>query len=183
MYTTVSMDAALADSWWRTFVNQYKQKRRWAWGIENFSFLAEGFLQNKHIAERTKALYLFRTLEGHHSWATAPIIIAGLGWLPIFFGGPEFHTTVLSYSLPYMARTIMTIAMSGLVISSALQLLLLPHRPGTHSRWRYLSMVFQWALVPVIATILSSFPALDAETRLFLGRDLGFNVMQKSRRS
>lgn len=182
MYTTVSMDAALADTWWRTLINQYQQKRRWAWGIENFPYLAEGFRKNPRISLRVKALYLFRTLEGHYTWATAPIIIAGLGWLPIFFGGPEFHATVLSYSLPFMARTIMSIAMLGLIVSSALQLLLLPPRPG-HRHWTvYFAMVFQWALVPFIATILSAFPALDAETRLFLGRDLGFKVMEKARK-
>ncbi len=42
LYTAVSMDAALASSWWRTLLNQYKQKRRWAWGIENFPYLASG---------------------------------------------------------------------------------------------------------------------------------------------
>jgi len=182
VYTTVSMDAALANSWWQTLVNQYKQKRRWAWGIENFPYLAEGFLRNSRISRRQKATYLFRTLEGHHSWATAPIIIAGLGWIPIFFGGPEFHTTVLSYSLPFMTRTIMSIAMSGLIISTALSLLLLPPRPTRYSKWRYLGMTIQWALVPVIATLLSALPALDAETRLMLGRDLNFNVMEKARK-
>lgn len=182
VYTTVSMDAALAPSWWQTFKNQYKQKRRWAWGIENFPYLAEGFLQNHRISLRTKFTYLFRTLEGHYSWATAAFIVAGLGWLPVFFGGPEFHTTVLSYSLPFMARTIMSVAMIGLVISTALSVLMLPVRPTDVSRWRYLGVFFQWALVPVIATILSALPALDAETRLWLGRDLEFNVMQKTRK-
>ncbi len=182
LYTTVSMDAALATTWWRTLTNQYKQKRRWAWGIENFPYIAEGFLRNRQMKLRQKVTYLFRTLEGHHSWATAPIIIAGLGWLPIFFGGPEFHTTVLSYSLPFMTRTIMSIAMTGLIVSTALSLLLLPPRPARVSPWRYLSMTLQWALVPVIATILSALPALDAETRLMLGRDLNFNVMEKARR-
>ena len=176
------MDAALADSWWRTLKNQYKQKRRWGWGIENFPYLVEGFIKNKKIAFRTKFIYIFRTLEGHHSWATTPIIIAGLGWLPIFFGGPQFHTTVLAYSLPYMARAIMSIAMSGLIISTILSLLLLPPKPAKYSRWRYLPITVQWALVPVIATILSSLPALDAETRLMLGRDLEFNVMEKTRK-
>ena len=183
LYTTVSMDAALAPTWWKTLINQYKQKRRWGWGIENFPYIAEGFLQNKWIAFSTKFHYLWRTLEGHWSWATAPIIIAGLGWLPIFFGGPEFHATVLSYSLPFMARTIMTIAMAGLIISTALTFLLLPRRPEYVKNWRYATMALQWALVPLISTILSALPALDAETRLALGRDLQFNVMQKTRKT
>lgn len=182
LYTTVSMDSALAATWWQTLKNQYFQKRRWAWGIENFPYLAEGLWNNTAVPWRVKFTYLFRTLEGHHSWATAPIIIAGLGWLPIFFGGPEFHSTVLSYSLPFVARTIMGIAMGGLVISTALSFLLLPPRPVEYSRWRYVGIALQWALVPFIAAILSALPALDAETRLMLGRDLKFNVMQKARR-
>lgn len=180
--TTVSMDAALADDWWRTFKNQYKQNRRWAWGIENFPYLAEGFLHNPRISLWTKARYLFLILEGHHSWATTAILTAGLGWLPILFGGTEFHTTVLSYRLPFVARTIMSLAMFGLVISTTLSFLLLPPRPANYSRWRYAGFALQWALVPVLATILSAFPALDAETRLMVGRDLQFNVMEKSRR-
>lgn len=182
LYTTISMDAALAPTVWQTLVAQYKQKRRWAWGIENFPYLAEGFRANPRISRRLKFTYLFRTLEGHYSWATAPIIVAGLGWLPIFFGGPEFHTTVLAYSLPFVARALMTIAMFGLVISATLAFMLLPARPQRVGTWRYGSMVVQWALVPVIATILSAFPALDSETRLMLGRDLEFHVMQKARK-
>ncbi|MCH8748724.1 glycosyltransferase family 2 protein [Patescibacteria group bacterium] len=183
LYTSVSMDAALAPSWWQTLVNQYKQKRRWAWGIENFPYLAQGFQNNSAISARTKFIYIFRTLEGHFSWATVPIIIAGLGWIPIFFGDPAFHATVLSYSLPFVARTLMTIAMGGLLISAALTLLLLPPRPEHVSSSKYVSLLLQWALVPIIATILSAIPALDAETRLALGRDLQFNVMQKTRKS
>lgn len=181
LYTTVSMDAALAHTWWRTLQNQYKQKRRWAWGIENFPYLMEGFLDNQAIPWYQKLVYLFRTLEGHYSWATAPIIVAGLGWLPVFFGGAAFHATFLSYSLPFVSRTLMTIAMSGLIISAALTLLLSP-RPKGYGPWKGLLLILQWALVPVIATLLSAFPALDAETRLMLGRDLNFNVMQKTRK-
>lgn len=183
LYTTVSMDAALAPSWWKTLKNQYKQKRRWAWGIENFPFMVEGFWANKRIPWRTKATYLFRTLEGHYSWATAAIIVAGLGWLPVVFGGSDFHSTVLSYNLPFITRTLMTIAMSGLIISATLTLLLIPRRSEHQNPGEYLLLIVQWALVPVIATVLSAFPALDAETRLMLGRDLQFNVMQKTRKT
>lgn len=182
LYITVSMDAALAPSWWQTLMNQYKQKRRWAWGIENFPFLMEGFLSNKKIPLKTKWTYTWRTLEGHYSWATAAIIVAVLGWIPVLFGNPSFHETFLSYSLPFMTRTLMTIAMSGLIISATLTILLLPHKPKHYGPWRYALIILQWALVPLIATLLSAFPALDSETRLMLGRDLNFNVMQKTRK-
>ena len=182
LYITVSMDAALAPSWWKTLMNQYKQKRRWAWGIENFPYLMEGFLKNRQIPWRIKWTYTWRTLEGHYSWATSAIIVAVLGWLPVFFGNESFHQTFLSYSLPFMTRTLMTIAMTGLIVSAVLTILLLPHRPKHHGPWRYALIVLQWVLVPLIATVLSAFPALDSETRLMLGRDLNFNVMQKTRK-
>lgn len=182
LYVTVSMDAALAPSWWQTLKNQYKQKRRWAWGIENFPYLAEGMIGNPHISRTTKFSYLFRTVEGHYSWATSAIIVAGLGWLPVIFGNPSFHSTFLSYSLPFITRTLMTIAMTGLIISATLTLLLMPSRPRDYQPWRYIFLIFQWVLVPLIATVLSAFPALDSETRLMLGRDLQFNVMQKTRK-
>ena len=182
LYITVSMDAALAPSWWKTLMNQYKQKRRWAWGIENFPYLMEGFLKNRQIPWRIKWTYTWRTLEGHYSWATSAIIVAVLGWLPVFFGNESFHQTFLSYSLPFMTRTLMTIAMTGLIVSAVLTILLLPHRPKHHGPWRYALIILQWVLVPLIATVLSAFPALDSETRLMLGRDLNFNVMQKTRK-
>jgi hypothetical protein len=77
----------------------------------------------------------------------------------------------------------MSIAMAGLIISTALSLLLLPPRPRQYSRWRYVGIALQWVLVPLIATVLSAAPALDAETRLLLGRDLHFNVMEKTRKN
>lgn len=182
LYITVSMDAALAPTWWQTLINQYKQKRRWAWGIENFPYMMEGFLVNKSIPWNIKWTYLWRTLEGHYSWATSAIIVAVLGWLPVLFGTPSFHETFLSYSLPFITRALMTTAMSGLIISATLSILLLPRRPEHHGFWKYVFIILQWILVPIIATVLSAFPALDSETRLMLGRDLNFNVMQKSRK-
>ncbi|MCM8813316.1 MAG: hypothetical protein NC924_05190, partial [Candidatus Omnitrophica bacterium] len=43
LYITVSMDAAFSTSLWKTIVLQYKQKRRWAWGIENFPYVVSRF--------------------------------------------------------------------------------------------------------------------------------------------
>lgn len=181
LFTNISMDAVQGPNMWRTFLNQYKQKRRWAWGIENFPYMAHEFMHRKEIPFSKKFAFLFRILEGNHSWATSAIIIAGLAWLPVFFGGAEFHMTVLAYNLPRVTRTIMTGAMFGLIIVMTISLLLLPPAPPGTPKRKYVYMVLQWALVPVIASVLGSMPAIDAQTRLMLGRPLGFWATTKVR--
>ncbi len=181
LFTNVSMDATLAPTLWRTFVNQYKQKRRWAWGIENFPFLAMSFRRAKKIPFAQKFRLLFIIFEGNHSWATSSIIIAALGWIPVIFGNPQFHQTVLAYNLPYVTRTLATLAMSGLIVTMSLTFLLLPPPPPGTPKRKYLYMILQWALVPFIASVLGSFPAIDAQTRMMIDRPLGFWVTEKTR--
>lgn len=182
LFTNVSMDATLAPTLWRTFINQYKQKRRWAWGIENFPFLAQRFRRNGSIPAGRKFKSLFLIFEGNHSWATSSIIIAVLGWIPVLFGNPNFHQTVLAYNLPYVTRTLASLAMGGLIVTMTLTFLLLPSAPKGTPKRKYVYMVLQWALVPFIASVLGSFPALDAQTRMMIGKPLGFWVTEKSRK-
>lgn len=181
LFTNVSMDATLAPTLWRTFVNQYKQKRRWAWGIENFPYLAEKFSKEKQIPLLKKFKCLWMIFEGNHSWATSSIIIATLGWIPVFFGDPQFQQTVLSYNLPFITRSLMTLAMLGLIVTMSLSLILLPPPPPHTPKRKYVYMVLQWALVPFIASVLGSFPAIDAQTRMMIGKPLGFWVTEKTR--
>ncbi|MFA4989789.1 MAG: glycosyltransferase family 2 protein, partial [Candidatus Omnitrophota bacterium] len=54
LYTTVSMDVAYSSSFLKTIEMQYRQKRRWAWGVENFPFLVSGFLNERQISLLTK---------------------------------------------------------------------------------------------------------------------------------
>ena len=104
-----------------------------------------------------------------------------LGWAPIFLGTHEFHQTVLSYNLPIMVRDLLTIAMFGLVVSSIISLTMLPPRPAGKSRLRYITLALQWILVPITMIVFSAIPGLDAQTRLMLGKYMGFWVTPKSR--
>ncbi len=183
IYLPVSLDAVLARTYWKTIVNQYKQKRRWAYGIENFPLLARAFLKNKKIPLGKKFRYLFTMLEGHWSWATNAFILALLGWLPVIIGGSEFNQSVLAHNLPFITRTLMNVALIGLLISMFLSLLLLPPRPKHHRRRRYISMVLQWVMAPLIAPFLGAAPAIESQTRIMLGKYFGeFWVTEKVRR-
>ncbi|HZR47229.1 MAG TPA: glycosyltransferase family 2 protein, partial [Candidatus Manganitrophaceae bacterium] len=183
LYVPVSMDANLAESYWRTFVNQYKQMRRWAWGVEKFPLMMRGFLAERKIPLSKKVKHVFRLLEGNYSWATASFVIAIFGWLPLWVGGNAFNRTVLAYNLPSTTRSILTMALVGVLISVFLCHALLPPRPARYSRWRTVSMTLQWALVPFSYMVLVGLPAVDAQTRLMLGRYLAFWVTEKKRKT
>jgi len=45
----------------------------------------------------------------------------------------------------------------------------------------YVTMLLQWALLPITLIFMSAIPAIDAVTHLMLGKYLGFNVSQKKR--
>jgi hypothetical protein len=180
IYLPISLDAVLAHTYWGTLKNQYKQKRRWAYGIENFPIVMRSIWPDKKISLLRKLKVGFEMLEGHHSWATAPFILALLGWLPLIFGGNQFNESVLAHNLPFVTRYLMTLAMSGLVISMFLSFVLLPPRPAKYSRKRYAYMFFQWFLVPIIAPTLGSLPAIDSQTRILTKKYFGeFWVTEK----
>jgi hypothetical protein len=180
IYLPISLDAVLAETYWKTIQNQYKQKRRWAYGIENFPVIVRAIWRDKKIKFREKIRVAFEMLEGHHSWATAPFILAILGWLPLFFGGAAFNQSVLAHNLPFVTRYLMTLAMVGLVSSMFLSFLLLPPRPAKYSKKKYWYMFFQWFLVPIITPTLGAMPAIESQTRILIKKYFGeFWVTEK----
>jgi len=183
LYYPVSMDANVASTTWETFKNVYKQQRRWGYGVENVPYFLFGFMKNKKIPLSKKWRYGFMVIEGFHSWATNAVIIFLLGWLPVIVGGAAFNQTVLSFNLPQLTRTIMTLAMLGLVSSAVLSIILLPPRPPKFGKFKYLWMILQWLLFPVTTIGLGALPGLEAQTRLMLGKYLGFWVTPKIRKN
>ena len=182
LFFPVYMDANVADTFWQTVKNQYKQIRRWAYGVENNAYFLYGFLKNKKISKKKKWRLGFNMIEGAHSLATNSLIIFALGWLPTVIGAGHFSETLLSYNLPNITRFIMTLAMVGLVFTAFLAINLLPPRPPHYGRFKYLLMVLQWLLFPVNMILFGSIPALDAQTRLMLNKYMGFWHTPKARR-
>lgn len=181
LYYQTSMDANVATTFWKTAKNVYKQQRRWGWGVENVPYVLFGFLKNKKIPFRKKLFFSFNQLEGFWSWGTNSLILFLLGWLPPLLGGKDYGSSVLAHNLPYITRTIMSLAMLGLVTSAIISTSLLPPRPKGHPIRNYLWMILQWALVPITIIIFGSTPGLEAQTRLAVGKYMGFWVTPKFR--
>jgi hypothetical protein len=182
MYVTVSMDVTESETWFKTAVNVYKQKRRWAWGAENFPIVMRGFLKARHIPITRKSKLIIKLLEGHISWATWPFLLSIIGWLPAIFASKQYAESIFYYSGPRIAGTIFTLASFGLLVCILLSLLLLPKRKVKHNILRRIGHALEWLLVPPITVFFSGLPALDAQTRLMLGEYMEFWVTEKKRK-
>ncbi len=181
LFVPVSLDTCLADTFWQTLKNQYKQKKRWAYNVEYYPHLVPALLKSK--APFVDRMYkLFQYVEGNFNWATASLLISILGWLPLFLGGPEFQQTVVAYNLPTATRTLMTIATAFLIFSVYINLILLPPRPKKYGWGKSVMMYLQWFLVPITSVVFGSLPAIEAQTRLMMGWYLEFWVTPKARK-
>jgi len=179
LHYPVSMDAVLSENLKKTIINQYKQQRRWAWGCKDIPFLIFSFLKNKKISLSEKIHQLIVIIDGFWSWATSSLLIFFLGWLPLVLGGEKFNISLFAYNLPRLTSNLMTIAMAGMIISGVLSFLILPPKPKNSNSFNSLSMVLQWLLLPVTLIFFGAFPALDAQTRLMLGKHLEFWPTEK----
>ena len=143
--------------------------------------MAWHFWHSSHIPFTKKFRYLWNQLEGVYSWATAPLIIFILGRLPMQLADENVKTTLLAHNAPIALKWLMTCAMVGLLFSAVLSTVLLPPRPKEHHCLKYGIMLLQWILSPFCMIIFRPLPATDAQTRLMLGKYLGFWVTEKRR--
>ncbi len=182
LFIPISLDTCLADTFWQTLKNQYKQKKRWAYNVEYYPHLVPRLIRSR-APWWDKYYKLFQYVEGNFNWATASVLISSLGWAPLLFGGQAFTESVIAFNLPQATRALMTIATGFLIFSVYINLILLPPRPKKYGPWRSIMMYLQWFLVPITSVIFGSLPAIEAQTRLMFGRYLEFWVTPKSRKS
>lgn len=173
VFIPVYMDAVLTDSYLGTLKHQYQQRLRWAYGAEHFPYVVDQSLRHREIPLLDRIVKVYRLFEANFSWATASIFLAFVGWIPLILNR-EFSETVLGHNIPIYASRILSLTWIGLVVSAFIALRLLPPKPPGVRRTKLWAMMLQWLLAPVSALIFGSIPAIDAQTRLMLGRPFGF---------
>lgn len=181
IYIPISMDAVLGKTFWRSMKGIYKQQQRWAYGIENFPFMVWYFKRNQ-VPFLKRFHFYYNQLEGGFFWAVAPILIFILGWLPLFVANYQGIGTVIIETAPHILEIIMNTCMIGLFTLCILSAIILPLRPQRHKKTKWLLMILQWIFLPLTLIIFSAIPAIDAQTRLMLGKYLGYNVTEKVRK-
>lgn len=177
VYSPVYQNAVIGKTTWDTYKGQYIQLRRWAWGASDISIVVPQFKRNKQIKWSERFIQTYRLYENHISWATAPLILLFGGWAPLM--NKHFYENVFAHNLPIATSTILTLAMLGISISIIISILLLPKDPY-RSKWYVKTFhAAEWVLAPLITIIFGAIPAIDAQTRLALGKRLEFIVTPK----
>lgn len=172
LYVPIYQDAVLSSTYRKTLKAQFLQLQRWAYGASDVAYVAEkGFFTPNKIPKLDVLAKFFRLLEGHVTWAVAPLILAFAGFIPRFLHsrdlGPIGYATE---QLPHIASRIQTIALVGIVVTLFLSVKLLPPKPERYKRHRTVFMMLQWVMLPVTTIVYNSLSALYSQTRLIFGK-------------
>jgi cellulose synthase/poly-beta-1,6-N-acetylglucosamine synthase-like glycosyltransferase len=181
LYIPIYQDAVLDNTYARTFKAQFIQLRRWMYGASDVPYVASHlFTRKRNVAFWPGFVWFVRSLDGYVSAASASIIIAVGGWVPLLLNTHAYRD-VVAHQLPDTISVIQRVALVGIVVMVYLSFKLLPPRPERYKRSRNFWMLAQWVLMPFTAIGFLSFAALNAQARLAFGRYLvKFDVTNKA---
>lgn len=178
LYVPIFQDAVLSNTYWKTLKAQFIQLRRWAWGASDIAYVAEkGFFTPNKVPKLDLIFKFGRLLEGHITWAVAPLILAFSAFIPALFNPNDFAAT----QLPLLASRIQTIALAGIVVTLFLSVKMLPPKPARYKHRRSVFMILQWVILPITTIGYNSLSALYSQTRLMFGKYIDkFDVTDKA---
>ena len=178
IYLPVIGDAVFTGQLRSTFRNRYEQERRWAWGATDIPYAIKRFFETPHIPAWPKLKKILFLAEAHLMWPTSFFVLTLSAWVPGIIN-PSFGRTVMGYLLPQVSSVILTLGTLTLII-----MLYFDHKlresVNVKTQFRNVPLLFiQWYLLPIVSFIFSSLPALEAHTRLLLGKKLEYKVTEK----
>lgn len=178
LYTPIQADAVLAKNFWETCKNRYLQERRWAWGVSDIAYALRRFFETPHISSFLKLQKILLLFETHFLWPTSFFILTLSGYIPSLVN-PVFKRTVLGFILPKLASFILTLSSLFLIFILYFDWKI-REKIGIRTKPYHLPLLFiQWYFLPLISFLFSSLPALDAHTRLLIGKKIEYQVTEK----
>jgi len=178
LFTIVNGDAVYSGATLKTFANRYEQEKRWAWGVSDVGYVLKKSFQTPHINFWVKLRKVIFVAETHLFWPVSFFILTISASIPPLIN-PIFKRTVLGFLLPKLSGLILTLSMTMLILYIYLDIKI---RARVNMKTPFFNLpllMVQWYLLPVVSFFFSSLPALDAHTRILLGKKLKYKVTEK----
>jgi hypothetical protein len=161
-----------------THLSQYNQIKRWAWGITDVPYVLKRFFKHPEIPFWLRLRRFSNLFLNHLNWIFLPILLmfgASLPvWVSVDFSITDQGQTIWRYSSAILGTTLSTVI--ALIL---LEHLMLPPKPKSWNRLHRSVVYLQYFLYPIVGLMLSVLPALEAHTRLLLGKYLEYRVTEK----
>ena len=178
LYTIINADAVYSGSVFKTSTNRYEQEKRWAWGVSDIGYAIKKFFSTPHLSPILKLRKIFFLSETHLLWPTSFFILTLSASIPPLIN-PVFKRTVLGFLLPKLSGLILTLASSLLILYVYLDIRI-RQKVNIKTRIRaFPLLIVQWYLLPIVSFLFSSLPALEAHTRILLGKKIEYKVTEK----
>ena len=178
LYTLINGDAVFSGGIIKTLLNRYEQEKRWASGASDIGFFLKNFFTTSHIKFSIKLKKFLFLAETHLFWPVSFFILTVFAIIPPLIN-PVFRRTVLGFILPKLASIILTLTTLAIIVYIYLDIKLRKQFKQKTKLINLPLLIIQWYMLPLVSFILSSLPALDAHTRLILGKKLKYKVTEK----
>jgi hypothetical protein len=178
IFLPIFADAVEADGLWNTFVNQYEQLKRWAWGVSDDAYIIRAYILADKIPFWDKTLRISKVIEDHFLWPVNWFAITVSAILPPLLN-ETFSRTVLGKTLPQVTSLLLTLSLISMVVIFLIDAVNRPPRPNKSNPLSYILQPFEFLLLPVIGFFFSALPGIDAHTRLMLGKYIEYKVTEK----
>ena len=178
LFTIVNGDAVYSGGTMKTLANRYEQEKRWAWGVTDVGYVLKRFFQTPHINFWQKLKKIIFIIETHLFWPISFFILTISASIPPLIN-PSFKRTVLGLLLPKLSALILTLSSVMLILYIYLDIKLRQKVNMKTGIANLPLLIIQWYFLPVVSFFFSSLPALDAHTRILLGKKLKYKVTEK----
>ena len=161
-----------------THMSQYNQIKRWAWGITDVPYVLARLFKHPEIPLRLRIRRFLNLFLNHLNWIFLPLLLMFGASVPIWVS-QDFALTDLGQSLWSWSGLLLSTTLSTVLFFLFFEMSILPPKPVDWPLWKKVGVHVQYLAYPIVGLVLSVLPALEAHTRLLLGRYLEYRVTEK----
>ncbi|TMD87901.1 MAG: glycosyltransferase family 2 protein [Chloroflexi bacterium] len=178
VYLPLYGDSPMSRDYASTHVSQYNQIKRWAWGITDVPYVLARLFKHPEIPFFLRIRRFLNLFLNHLNWIFLPLLLIFGASVPIWVS-QDFALTDLGQTLWSWSGLLLTITLSTTIFFVMIELALLPPKPAEWPAWKKVFVHVQYIAYPIVGLVLSVLPALEAHTRLLLGRYLEYKITEK----
>jgi len=161
-----------------SFREQYVQIRRWAWGASEFAHSVTRYMNADAAKKKALLMPIVNQIRTSTEWSLASLFLMFGGALPGILV-PEFSWTQLGHVYPIILSSFMSLATLLIFAIVILDVRIAPKRPKDRGPLFTILTYSQWLFAPIVGLILSSIPALEAQTRLIFNKRIAYIESRK----